>query len=369
MTPYRDGGAGTLLIDRRFRGVGRVKRASGTTSKVVLRRLNRMMTALFDEGRLDLLRAVRDGELTPLALLDAYQRKSLDRLPTAQLAAPLAAAWLAWVLAKDCSIEHKRSLVQSLRHILNAKVASPFGVTDLGAITKGLPRKSVADLPALLAAARKRLAKHPTSFRLARSASQAFVRETLKRSHPLYRDVSDVAPLVTKPQRLKRPQTVAGLVAICGTVDEATAAAIWSMATTGMGPKEYWGRWQRETGGIHVYGTKREGRDRLVPDLGRCTRPQLSRQAFEDRLVEQAGAAITPYDLRRTFANWMEATGITRARRRIYMGHGAKDVTDMYEWHEVMSFLETDAASLREWLEAELAALERGPKLVKEGGK
>ena len=358
----------SLIVDRRFRGVGRIKKASGTTSKAVLRRLNRMLTALFDEGRLDLLRAVRDGQITPLALLDAYQRKSLDRLPTAGLAKPLASAWLEWVLARDYSIEHKRSLVQSLRHLLNAKVASPFDGTSLDELTKGLPRKSVGDIPALLAAARKRLKDHPRSFSLARSACQAFAREHFKRSSALWRDISDVEPMTTKPQRVKRPQTVAGIVAICATVDEATAAAIWSMVTTGMGPKEYWGRWERKPHGIEIHGTKREARDRIVPDMGRCTRPAISRQAFEDRLVD-AGAAITPYDCRRSFANWMETVGIIRARRRIYMGHGAKDVTDLYEWHQVLEFLATDALALRLWLEAQLAAVKQGPTLAVESGK
>jgi hypothetical protein len=34
----------------------------------------------------------------------------------------------------------------------------------------------------------------------------------------------------------------------------------------------------------------------------------------------------------------------------MYMGHGAKDVTDLYEEHEVTAFLVEDATKLREFL-------------------
>jgi len=366
MSPHRDRGQGTLVIDRQLRGVGRIKRASGTMNATVFRRINRALTALVDDGRLDLLRALRDGTITPLALLDAKERNALDQLPTAEGIRLLPAAWLAWVLAKDCSMAHKRSLVQSLRHLLAKPVPSPFGAASLAAVTKKLPRKTVGDLPALLLAARLRLATHPRSFNIARAACQAFLRETLKRSHPLWVAVTDVEPLAVRAVRAKRPQTVAGLLAICQVTDDATTAALWAMATTGMGPGEYWGAWERTANGIAIHGTKREGRDRTVPDVGQCQPPALSRQAFEDRLIEQTGAALTPYDLRRTYANWLEAAGIIRARRRMYLGHGAHDVSDLYEWHDVLQFLAADAKTLRRWLERERKAAERGPALVSE---
>jgi hypothetical protein len=46
----------------------------------------------------------------------------------------------------------------------------------------------------------------------------------------------------------------------------------------------------------------------------------------------------------------MELARIPRTRRRMYMGHGAKDVTDLYEEHEVTAFLVEDATKLREFL-------------------
>ena len=37
-------------------------------------------------------------------------------------------------------------------------------------------------------------------------------------------------------------------------------------------------------------------------------------------------------------------------RRRLYMGHGAKDVTDLYEHTQVAAYLEEDAGLLRRFL-------------------
>jgi|SRR6185312_6934212 len=68
----------------------------------------------------------------------------------------------------------------------------------------------------------------------------------------------------------------------------------------------------------------------------------------------------TPYDLRRTYANWLEAAAVPRTRRRLYLGHGARDVTDLYEAHEVAAFLAEDAARLRRYVEGEDASAAHG---------
>lgn len=49
----------------------------------------------------------------------------------------------------------------------------------------------------------------------------------------------------------------------------------------------------------------------------------------------------------------MEEAGIPRTRRRLYMGHGAKDVTDLYERHDVMAFLLEDRDRLAKFLNEE----------------
>jgi integrase len=71
---------------------------------------------------------------------------------------------------------------------------------------------------------------------------------------------------------------------------------------------------------------------------------------------------MTPYDLRRTYANWLEAAGVPRTRRMLYMGHGSVDITGRYEWHEVKAFLAEDAEKMKGWLDAEIAKVEVAKK-------
>jgi hypothetical protein len=187
MTPHVDRRkgkpVGTYVLDRTFPGVGRIKRASGTSQKGVFGRINRMLTALADEGRLDLLRGVRDGRLAPLAVLDAYTRKDLHSLPTADTARTLIQAWEAWEtklrVPEDCSAGHKVMTGVARRHLAGVK-----------------PGAMLADLPELVATLRDTLGrKHPRAFTYVRSRALAFVRDTLRRSHPLYREVQAVDPL------------------------------------------------------------------------------------------------------------------------------------------------------------------------------
>lgn len=334
--PHTDSRGGTLLIDRRFPGVGRIKRASGTTQRGVFGRIDRMLTALADEGRLDLLRAIHDHELAPLEVLDAYQRKALHELPTAKTARKLDEAMRSWIdglrVPQDVSREHKAMCQTARRH---------FGRLKPGAM--------VADLAGLVEQLRDDLGReHPAAFNNARAVALAFVRDTLRRSHPLWSEVAAVErrrkagratarrPLTPDEMRERFPAPA---------TDPVDAIA-WGMAMTGMGQKEYWGRWVVKVDRIHVHGTKREGRDRDIPLVVRPAPPRMHRRTFENKLRAR-DRAFTPYNLRRTFANWMEAAGIPRTRRKLYLGHGATDVSDLYERHEVAAFLAEDARKLR----------------------
>ena len=82
----------------------------------------------------------------------------------------------------------------------------------------------------------------------------------------------------------------------------------------------------------------------------RLTVTQIHRRTFEDKLRARTNHAIMPYDLRCTYANWLEAASITPTRRRLYMGHGAGDVTGLHALHAVTTFLEGDAYELRAFI-------------------
>ncbi len=59
---------------------------------------------------------------------------------------------------------------------------------------------------------------------------------------------------------------------------------------------------------------------------------------------------ITPQDFRRRHSNWVEAAVIPRTRRRLYRGHGPKDVSDVYEEPEVSAALAEDRDRLLAYL-------------------
>lgn len=331
----------TLIIDRSFKGVGRIKKATGTTNPVLRRKLSRMLTALADDRRTDILKAIRDGHLSMLDVYAAYQQNTLDALPTAATVKPLAAAMKEWIdslatdgPSPDCSIKHKESLETSRRYFERAD-----------------PKATIADIAAVLESLRESIGKqHPRTFNLARAAAQAFVRSTLKRAHPLWAAVASVEVRPVKAQRPHMPLTVEEMRRLFPKPDADIVDGIaWGMATTGMGAGEYWGAWSIRADRIHIEGTKREGRKRDVPLVMKPVVPTIHRRTFEDKLRERS-REFTAYDLRRTYSTWMEDAEIPRTRRKLYMGHGATDITDLYEKREVAAFLAADALKLRDFI-------------------
>lgn len=326
----------TLMIDRRYRGVGRIKRASGTKVPAVKRKIERMLKTLHEDGRLDILRHIRDGQLSFLEVLDAFQRRRLDQLPVGDTIQPLAKTFEAWVdsliVPVDYSADHVRTMRTTIRYL---KDASANGV--------------IADAPAILEKLRDSLGReHPRSFNLARSHVMAFFRVKFKRNHPLWLACSAVEPRKVPKTTKRTPLTPEQMRNWFPKPETDPLDAIaWGMATTGMHQKEYWGRWETKADRVEIFGTKREGRRRSVPLIMAPAVPVWrDRRTFEDKLRERTDQ-FTPYDLRRTYANWMESSSIPRTRRKLYLGHGPEDVTDLYEQHEVAAYLAEDAAKLR----------------------
>jgi len=333
----------TLVIDREFAGVGRIKKASGTTNPVVKRKISKMLTELRSEGRLDILRDIRDGHTSLMEVYDAFRRNALHEIATGATAKPLDAAMGGWIKklepGTDYSHDHITSLEQSLKKLLDVRLT-------------GVAAPRVADLPELLETLRDSLGKaQPRSFNLARSAASAYIRAKFKRSHPLYLAINAVERR-KEPKPAPRPDlTVEWMRNMFPSPQtDAQDACAWAMALSGMGPKEYWGRWELAADRIKIHGTKREARVRDVPLVESIPSPQITRNAFRLRLEHRCDRKVTPYDFRRTFARWMERAGVMRSRRKYYMGHAAGDVTALYEQSEIDGYLVSDAVLMRKYL-------------------
>lgn len=164
----------------------------------------------------------------------------------------------------------------------------------------------MGELPTILRAVRLKLAKegHAAQFNRVRASVQAFVRDTLGQNGEITKALA--TSLRWKKRRPERT-TLSSSPLVLG------ARFTGAKDPTGRGAK-----WQA--------------------------------RLFADAIRKASGGKVQPYDLRRTYATWMEAAQISRTRRRQYMGHSTKDVTDLYEAHEVERYLIEDGAKLEAWV-------------------
>src|SRR5438128_10939137 len=96
--PHRTSKHGTFRLDRRFPGVGRVAVASGATTAAEFHKRDALLTRLYDQGRLDLLKAIQARTLTVTEVYAAARADQLDSLTgdRAFLSANLSTAVAAW---------------------------------------------------------------------------------------------------------------------------------------------------------------------------------------------------------------------------------------------------------------------------------
>ncbi len=330
---FKSGGRGTFVIDKRFPAVGRICRASGTTDGKLFDKLCLMLEELSAHHQLETLRAIRDGKLKLLEVWASYRTYGVKRLPSVELAQSLATAVRAWLAGVDV----KEKTARDYRYAFEKFVT---------------PESMISDLPRLLA--RYRDGAKGRMFNLARAAAQAFARDTLGRDSELWQQVAALRPKTVhrKPGHPLSP--AAARVVVRALKDR--GMMWWAMCSTGMGPGEYWGAWEVEDGGIRIHGTKREARDRVVPQVFTPVHPTVLYPAFR-RSLKAFDPILTVYDARRTFAHWLELANIPKSRCLRYMGHALTRVDELYTDHDPSAFLIEDAAALKRFVGREPSAL------------
>lgn len=323
-------------VDRILPIIGRVKFQTGTRALAVKRRWDEMLDSLVDQGRFDLLRDMGNKDRRHL-IFSHWQRNALDKLPSGKASDALLTSMEAFRLVHVCGEDRRKQMKYDIRHI--AKHAR-----------KGA---TVADLPDTLERLRDTdwARKHKRAFNQVRSTALVFARKTLKKSSWVYIEANAVEQFPRKTTRKAKPLSVEKMRTLFPNpqTDKVDAIA-WTMATTGMGQKELWGKWSVLRDRVHINGTKRGGRDRDIPLVRVPTRPKIHRRTFEN-VVRKRTRDHTAYDLRATFAHWMEQARVMRSRRIMYMGHGKADTTDIYEAHEVDEFLVADAEVIKAYIE------------------
>lgn len=340
-------GEGPGILDRRFGGVGRLRGPSGTTDERTFERVDKMLTELYERGRLDLLKAVKQyfttrgrAGLAPMVVFHAYTTEGLNSLPSVEGMAPLVDSMRDWIDVHDVSEQHRKTMRSCVVHVAKA----------------GHARSPISELPDIVSLLRLAMRDKPRMFNIVRSTAMAFVRAKFKKHHVLWNEIAGIDPLAVKNKRPHFPKTPDELRVIAGRLEKEAGDMAWSMAATGMGPKEYWiDGWEVQADRVRIFGEKREGRDRFVPLIKGVTlvKPTMTLKVFRVLLANADFGRMGVYDLRRSHSIWMEAAGIPRTRRRIYRGHGPRDVGDLYEWHEISAFIADDSVKLSRYVNPE----------------
>lgn len=326
---YKSNGKGSFIIDRRFEGVGEIRRASGTDDPDVHRaiagervkgggRTPNMLDELKGAGRTDLLALIRDDKVSAVNLWHRYRLHGVSLQFTPESVSPLADAVDAWL--DDPKNELSEKTKENYRYMLKALAT---------------PRSTISDLPELLRKFRDKTKDRRRLFNHTRSAAQAFVRDTQPkgRHSELWRDISAIpVHTVTRkrgnPQPVERARAIAERLGVDGQV-------WWTLCCTGMGWKEYnRDGWEVLPGRIKVYGQKRSARVREIPLICTPVRATCSEKIFAKRLAQVAlelgYGHVTIRDARRSYRLWMELAKIPEIAREAYMGHEAGNLDKLY---------------------------------------
>ncbi len=319
------------MIDRVFGSLGRIRRASGTTSKEVFTDVNSILTAMWDAGRMDYIVGVRDGTIKPIHHVHLYRQGGIRAIPSAERLPRLDTVY-DWIKTYQASAKHRVTLRTTYKALLALE-----------------PNALVEHLPDLLR--RLKQQRSGWSFRADKAAVLAYLNDTLGRSHELYVRCSEIKLLPRIRNRLPVHLTPAEAKKAFDTLPVAHRRHAWALILTGMRPDEYFLRkFEVLDHGVRIDGTKTASSKRIVPNLGMITTPTTLYPPFQKAMKKYVDW-LQPYDCRHSYSLWLEQAGIEASRVSSYMGHGPKSQTEHYQRHVVGPHLAGDSRKLLKLLD------------------
>lgn len=321
---------GTYIIDRIFRGVGRVALRTGTHDKRRALQYEHMLEDL----PLDVVRLIVDGVLELRETYDLWVRGETKLLPTAQLLRPLIPTLRAWVTEHEPDVsaseqEKRVSLVDRLEQ------------RDATARVK--------EIPTLLRAHREAYRGRGSQFNHDRTICMAFARDILGKRSETHHLVAEVRRLPTPPKQKRHPCTVREARAIALELPNRWGPVWWAMCCHGLGPKEYFSDgWKVTSGGLEVYGQKQPARNRVVPLI--VSLPEGGTDDAFEAALYRAKVGVAPYDARRSYSRWLDELRLPLYQHNALMGHGPKSMRELYSWGEITEWLGGIGAQLREYV-------------------
>lgn len=336
MSPTRVSKNGPYRFDRRFRGIGRVQASSGTRSLREFRRRDALLTKLYEQGRYDLLRALKAGTLTAGELINADRLESLAGLSGDPM---LQRPYLA---AARRAFDRDREITDDTRTQYKGRLAA---LERAGALTAS---SRVSDLARLdwrdLEAAWGRSPAHWNQTR--RAISRSLTLLLGDEAHPFRRDVVKAIP-----QRVELPRepdvTPETFRRVVGEMPEAFRCYFWVIAGLGLRMGELMQLRREhlmpETMAVKIGRRRRKNRYSIRtlpvhPGLWRWLTLAVPVAFTSDRLrdvlrracVKAKVAHIRPHDLRHCFGQWSAEAGVEESQVQKFMGHATADMTRLY---------------------------------------
>lgn len=351
MTPHRNHGRGTLMIDRQFRGVGRICRASGTGDLKEFRAINALLSRLHSLHRSDFLAAVRDGLIHPLDLFLQVERKgldSLDALASVAESIPARVRWERW--CEETQVANTRKMYHlSWRYLERFLPADP----------------TVGDLVPALVRLKAEMRDTAPTFNRTRASLQAFLKHTVGTKHEAYEALQGVPPLRERAKR-REGIPIDRCIEIRDGLPADAAGAWWSLVTSGMRVgelcQENGSSWTVDGHAIVIDGSKTEHSARIVPLV---VTPEAT--ATADRLrraLSRDFPGVTPHVARYSFKALAIDAGIPETRVEQYLGHSTKGMAGLYGRVNLREWVSQD----REMLLSYLAMAEQRRAMTVRGG-
>lgn len=228
MGPARTGKhLGAFQFDRRFSGVGRIKKSSGTTSVREFRRRDALLSKLYETSALEVLRAFKAGRITIEEIVEADRGNdaalSLQRLATTQRLVPAMEKALPRMgTASETRARYDRSLAKLLRLV---PALAGQRVADLA----GVDWQTMSDAWTDSAADWNHLR---------RAVSRFLTVHLQDKYHPLRRQI--VSRIPQKKETPRAPdQSVESFLRLLNAMPAPARPCFMAMALTGMRPSEY----------------------------------------------------------------------------------------------------------------------------------
>jgi integrase len=327
--PVKTSANGSYRFDRVFPGVGRLQRSSGAKTLRQFHRRDALLSKLYEQGRLDLLRGLKSGAITIAELLDADRRDRLaaTRADSVLLRRPLWAEAQRRFAGDHATERRYRTSLDAFR------ARGVLGDTATVAMLADVDWDDLMETWDRSAADWNHL----------RRAVSRLLSLMLGRAHPWRAEV-----LAAIPTRVELPRDVdltpEAFHAALGELAEHYHPYIWALVGSGMRRGELWRLRKSDlmplTHAVKIRGAK-AGSDRtldLDPWIWRQVERVVPAALTEDRVYrawrhacEQAGLGrVRLHDLRHCFGQWSLDGGMDERDVQKAMGHRTAHMTRRY---------------------------------------